>query len=274
MDISDWLREATKQLKAAGIESSRLDAELILAATLRKNRSYLHTHLDDEIEPRRLDIANARLQLRSERVPIAYILGHKEFYGRNFTVSPQVLIPRPESEMMIELFLEVSASDISGQSVLIDIGTGSGCLGITAKLERPEVIVILSDISHQALAVADRNAQELQVTVKLQHQDLLSGQIEPLNYILANLPYVSPSWTVSPELQYEPQLALYASEGGLELIFRLIEQTKDCLVETGWLILEADTRQHQLIADYAASHRLELVKTAGYCMALRRRETT
>ena len=102
--ISFWLKNAAKSLKDAGIPSARLDAELILANTLRKNRTYLHAHLDEEIDPRRVDIANARLDLRLDRVPMAYILGYKEFYGRKFTVSPAVLVPRPESEDMISLF--------------------------------------------------------------------------------------------------------------------------------------------------------------------------
>ena len=128
MNISEWLRGATRQLKGIGIETARLDAELLLAETIRKPRTYLHAHLDEELDPRRVDIANARLDLRLDRVPLAYILGKKEFYGRTFVVSPQVLIPRPESEDLIDVFLEVSAEDIAPHSSLIDIGTGSGCL--------------------------------------------------------------------------------------------------------------------------------------------------
>ena len=150
MIISEWLKIATKSLKTANIPSARLDAELILANTLRKNRTYLHAHLDEEIDPRRFDIANARLDLRLDRVPIAYILGYKEFYGRRFTVSPSVLIPRPESEDLISLFLELTTSEIV-EKVLIDVGAGSGCLGITAKLERNNLSVILSDISKTSL---------------------------------------------------------------------------------------------------------------------------
>ena len=157
MNISTWLIQATKQLKVIGITSARLDAELILANTLRKNRTYLHAHLDEEIDPRRVDIADARLSLRLDRVPLAYILGCKEFYGRKFTVSPAVLVPRPESEEMITLFLALTAGEIAPKT-LIDIGTGSGCLGITAALERPSLRVILSDISPRAIKVAKKNA--------------------------------------------------------------------------------------------------------------------
>ena len=94
MNISTWLKHTAEHLKNAGITSAQLDAELLLANTLRKNRTYLHAHLDEEIDPRRVDIAEARLSLRLDRVPLAYILGEKEVYGRNFSVSPSVLVPR------------------------------------------------------------------------------------------------------------------------------------------------------------------------------------
>ena len=215
MSISEWLKDATRQLKDIGISSSRLDAELLLAETIRKPRTYLHAHLDEEIDPRRIDIANARLDLRKDRVPMAYIIGYKEFYGRKFEVSPSTLIPRPESEDIITMLLEISASDISGSKSLIDIGTGSGCLGITAKLERPDISVTLCDISAPALHVAEKNATALDASVNIKKQDLLKGQVEPLGYIVANLPYVDRSWPVSPEVQHEPQTALYADDNGL-----------------------------------------------------------
>ena len=269
MNISTWLKGATKQLKDIGIESSRLDAELILAETIRKPRTYLHAHLDEELDPRRIDIANARLDLRIDRVPIAYILGEKEFFGRPFAVSPHVLIPRPESEDVIHLFLEVSANDISSHSSLIDIGTGSGCLGITAKLERPNISVLLSDISKQALDIAQKNADTLGARIRLEQQNLLHGYIEPLTYILANLPYVDSSWPVSPELRHEPQQALFAADSGMELISKLVTQASRHLEHGGWLILEADPEQHSRIISEATNQGFEHHKTRGYSVALR-----
>ena len=250
MIISEWLKIATKSLKTANIPSARLDAELILANTLRKNRTYLHAHLDEEIDPRRFDIANARLDLRLDRVPIAYILGYKEFYGRRFTVSPSVLIPRPESEDLISLFLELTASEIA-EKVLIDVGTGSGCLGITAKLERSNLSVILSDISKPALNIAEKNANALNADIHIQQQSLLNGQLKPVDYIFANLPYVDKNWDVSPELQYEPEIALFAEDEGLKLILRLISQAPRCLTSEGLLFIEADPQQHNRIINEA-----------------------
>lgn len=268
MIISEWLKVATKSLKNISILSARLDAELILANTLRKNRTYLHAHLDEEIDPRRLDIANARLDLRLDRVPIAYILGYKEFYGRKFTVSPSVLIPRPESEDLISLFLELTASEIT-EKTLIDIGTGSGCLGIAVKLERDNLSVILSDISKPALKIAEKNANTLKADVTIQQQSLLNRQIRPVDYIFANLPYVDKDWDVSPELKYEPELALFAEDEGLKLILELISQAPRCLTSNGLLFIEADPCQHNRIIDTAIKNGFKEEKRLNYILVLR-----
>ena len=268
MIISEWLKIATKSLKTANIPSARLDAELILANTLRKNRTYLHAHLDEEIDPRRFDIANARLDLRLDRVPIAYILGYKEFYGRKFTVSPSVLIPRPESEDLISLFLELTAGEIA-EKVLIDVGTGSGCLGITAKLERSNLSVILSDISKPALNIAEKNANALNADVHIQQQSLLNGQLKPVDYIFANLPYVDKNWDVSPELQYEPEIALFAEDEGLKLILQLISQAPRCLTPEGLLFIEADPQQHNRIIDEAVKNGFIKESVLNYILVLR-----
>ena len=268
MIISDWLKTATKSLKNIGISSARLDAELILANTLRKNRTYLHAHLDEEIDPRRFDIANARLDLRLDRVPIAYVLGYKEFYGHRFTVSPSVLIPRPESEDLISLFLELTASEIA-EKVLIDVGAGSGCLGITAKLERSNLSVILSDISKPALNIAEKNADALNADVHIQQQSLLNGQLKPVDYIFANLPYVDKNWDVSPELQYEPEIALFAEDEGLKLILQLISQAPRCLTPEGLLFIEADPQQHNRIIDEAVKNGFVKERALNYILVLR-----
>lgn len=268
MNISAWLIQATKRLKAIGIPSARLDAELILANTLRRERPYLHAHLDETIDPRRLDIAEARLDLRLDRVPLAYILGYKEFYGRQFTVTPAVLIPRPDSEDMISLLLEMTTSDITPKT-LIDIGTGSGCLGITAKLERPQLRVILSDNSSPALKIAEKNADTLKADVIIQRQSLLHGQLEPVNYIIANLPYVDKQWDVSPELRHEPAQALFADQKGLSLINKLVEQAPACLLPDGFLFIEADPDQHGAIIRYAEHHGFTIHAQQNYIIVLR-----
>lgn len=271
MDISTWLRASTKELKDVGIASARLDAELILAHTLRKPRTYLHAHLNEPLDSRREDIATARISLRKERVPLAYIVGHKEFYGRRFRVTPATLIPRPETEVLLELFLEHTAGEIAPKT-LVDVGTGSGCLGISAKLERPNLTVTLLDTSAKALAVAERNASQLLADVDIVRSDLLAQYPAAIDYILANLPYVDAAWnvdTLSPELRSEPQEALYAADGGLRLIRTLIMQAARQLKPNGRLYLEADPQQHAAIAESAASAGLTHVATRDYCMVFR-----
>lgn len=263
MNISAWLDHAIKQLREIGVDSTRLDAELILANTLRKNRTYLHTHPENDIDPRRVDIANARLRLRLERVPLAYILGYRDFYGRRFTVSPQVLVPRPESEAIIELLKELG---VSGK--LLDIGTGSGCLGITAKLEIPKLNVILSDISQPALRVAHQNAEKFQADVALIKSNLLRAVPGKFDIIIANLPYVDRSWQRSPETNHEPALALFAKDEGLALIYQLIDQLPAHLNPGALIFLEADPRQHGAIIAYAGSRQLQHKLTRGFIVVL------
>ncbi|MBB1559324.1 peptide chain release factor N(5)-glutamine methyltransferase [Candidatus Saccharibacteria bacterium] len=263
MNISAWLDQAARQLREIGVDSARLDAELILANTLRKNRTYLHAHPESNIDPRRVDIANARLRLRLERVPLAYILGYRDFYGRRFTVSPQVLVPRPESEAIIELLKEL---DVSGK--LLDIGTGSGCLGITAKLKIPKLNVILSDISQPALRVARQNAEKFQADVALIKSNLLRAVPGKFDIIIANLPYVDRSWQRSPETNHEPALALFAKDEGLALIYQLIDQLPAHLSPGALVFLEADPRQHGAIIAYAGSRQLRHNLTRGFIVVL------
>ena len=261
-----WLRDAAEQLADALIPSALLDAEIILAHTLRKSRTWLHAHSDEPLTPRQLDIASARIELRLDRVPIAYIIGHKEFYGRRFKVTPATLVPRPESEEMITLLKTYAVS-----GTLLDVGTGTGCIGITAKLELPELRVILSDTSRFALKIAEQNAATLHADVTIVESDLLRAINAPLTTIVANLPYVDRSWTdQSPELRHEPETALYAADAGLKLIKELIDQATAKLLPAGLLLLEADTRQHQAIIDYARRQGFSYRETAGLIVVLKR----
>ncbi|QQG50686.1 MAG: peptide chain release factor N(5)-glutamine methyltransferase [Candidatus Saccharibacteria bacterium] len=264
--IKEWLSDATRQLAAVGITSAKLDSEIILAHTLRKSRTYLHAHDDEPIDSRQLEIADTRLLLRLDRTPIAYIIGHKEFYGRLFRVTPSTLIPRPESEDIITLIKESlpQASLLQETKKLVDVGTGSGCLGISAKLEMPELEVTLLDISKHALNVAEQNAKQLRANVTVVHSDLLANFPFTADYIIANLPYVDPEWERSPETSFEPELALFTNNNGLHLIFKLLQQATSRLTQTGLLLLEADPRQHAAIIKQAKTHGFLLKETRGF----------
>jgi release factor glutamine methyltransferase len=272
--IKDWLRHAASQLTEVGISSAKLDAEIILAHTLRQSRTFIHAHDDELLSPRQQEIADARLQLRLDRTPIAYIVGHKEFYGRLFRVNPSTLIPRPESETIITLLKELTsqtAIPLDKTPVrLVDVGTGTGCLGITAKLEIPELEVSLVDISRHALNMAEINAKQLHADVAIIRSDLLLSYPMTADYIIANLPYVDTEWERSPETNYEPALALFADDAGLALIKKLIAETPLHLKTGGYLFLEADPRQHAAIITAAKAHGLSLVKIRDFIVLLQR----
>jgi len=264
---SAWLIEATRHLKEEGIPTPRLDAEIILAHTLNIPRTQLHAHTDELLSSRDLDIANARLDLRLDRVPVAYIIGHKEFYGRRFSVSTATLIPRPESEVMIELLKEVmptNTSILTETRRLVDVGTGSGALGITAKILYPELDVTLLDISRYALTIAEKNAAAHHLSVQTMESDLLNSYPYQADYILANLPYVDETWQRSPETDHEPALALFANNGGLALIFKLLSQVERVLAPSGYLFIEADPEQHEAIITEAKQYRLLLHTQRDY----------
>lgn len=272
--IASWVTAATKQLLDAGIVSARLDAELIMSHTIRKGRTYLHAHGEEEIDSRYLDILDTRLALRLDRVPIAYIIGHKDFYGRRFKVTPATLIPRPESETMIDFLKEAARQThlplTQPAHRLIDVGTGSGCLGITAKLEIPELDVTLSDTSRHALTVAEENAARLRAAVTTLKSNLLQSYPFQARYILANLPYVSQSQEVSPETQHEPAAALFAEDDGLLLIFRLLDEAPTHLTSDGILLLEAEPRQHERIIAYAKTRGFTLQRSQDFIVQLSR----
>ena len=266
--IKDWLDDATRQLTSATIPSARLDAELLLSHTLRKPRTWLHGHADDTLDARQLEIARARLDLRLDRVPVAYIIGHKEFYGHTFKVTTATLIPRPESEILIDLLDEALPKNerlIAERPMrLIDVGTGSGSLGITAKLTHPDLEVTLLDTSRHALNVAEENAKSLHAEVQIMQSDLLAAYPFVADIIIANLPYVDPEWERSPETDHEPASALFAANHGLALIFELLIQTKEKLSLGGKLILEADPEQHKAIIKEAAIYGFVLHEQREY----------
>lgn len=274
LSIRDWLKQAAADLKMAGIPSPRLDAEIILAHTLRKSRTYLHARLDERLSHHHQEIADARLELRRDRTPVAYIIGHKEFYGRRFMVTPSTLIPRPESEEMITLLKEHAGQQVAilgaPKPRLVDVGTGTGCLGITAKLELGNIDVTLIDIDRHTLKVAEQTAKKLGAEVTLARGDLLTGYPLTAQYILANLPYVDPAWERSPELRFEPEKALFATNNGLYYIFKLLEQAPGKLASGGRLLLEADPRQHEQIIKNSQTRGLTVCEIRGFIICLQK----
>lgn len=267
MTIDQWLYQAANSLEQSGIDSHRLDAEVLLADVLERDRVHLHAHGEDTLTAEQLAVADTLLQRRRQRIPIAYILGHKEFYGRDFIVSPDVLIPRPETETLVELFLDVPLSD---HASIVDIGTGSGAIAITLKLERPTLAVTATDISKPSLTIAGRNAARLGADIDFVQGNLLEPIHEPVDAIIANLPYVDPAWVRSPETEYEPSQALFAPKSGLALISQLIRQAAQLQASKSYMLLEADPRQHDQITTVAAAGRYSLLTIRDYALVFQK----
>ena len=255
MYTSDWLAHATDKLNKVS-SSGRLDAMVILQAVTGNDKSYLLAHPEAQVPA----AANELLKRRLKHEPIAYILGKKEFYGRDFTVTPSVLIPRPESEAFIDMLQQFAP--LSGKH-LLDVGTGSGALAITAKLENPRLQVYASDVSEAALLVAKQNAQNHKVDVTFMQSDLLKDVSQDFDIIIANLPYVPPDYEVSPDLSFEPAIALYAEHGGLALIEKLLIQTPGKLLPGGYLLIECLKSQHRTVIEFAKKHSLHLKDSSG-----------
>ena len=234
MTLSEWLAQAENRLSAAFVPDARLEARVLAAHVLDIERAYIVAHGEETVPEGPLEEA---LRRRLNREPLAYIVGFREFYGRPFRVSPAVLIPRQETEHLVEEVLR--RVDIGGAKVL-DVGTGSGCIGITLALERPSWIVVASDISADALSVSEANARALGASVKYLKSDLfeeLPGQV--FDAIVSNPPYIAEGTPLMPEVGlYEPESALYGGETGLEVYERLATSSQDHLVPSGFLFVE------------------------------------
>lgn len=270
MTIGQWLEKATNKLKDSGIESAFLDALILLEHITAQSRAQILSRPEAPISTIHIDKLNRLLEKRCLRQPIAYLTGSVEFYGRDFIIKPNVLVPRPESEAIIEQLKEISPQP---NQHLIDVGTGSGILGITAALEYPEIKVELLDISQAALSVARANSRKHNVHLQLSEGNLLDS-FEParepyFDIILANLPYVDKSWQRSPETNHEPEEALFADDGGLALIKKLILQAGKLLRPDGYLLLEADPRQFTDISNFAGKHQLKHYSQNGYCIVFK-----
>jgi release factor glutamine methyltransferase len=239
VQLKDALAQAIARLTAQNVPSPRMNAELLLMFTLNCDRAYLFAHPERELTPEEESRYEAALAERSRGVPAQYITGHQEFWGMDLIVSPAVLIPRPETEHVIEAVLELQAS---GTPRVVDVGTGSGCIALALAKELPNAGIHATDISPAALEIARVNAARHQLERIHFHQtDLLEGLRGEFDFVVSNPPYVGESEEDTVQLEvrkFEPRSAVFAGPRGTEVISRLIPQAHPALRPGGWLVME------------------------------------
>lgn len=251
------LQKAIGRLQAAGVDTPRLDAELLLAYCLDVERSYLLAHPEHPLSPTQHECFEQLVAHRAAREPLAYLTGERWFYGLRFQVNPHVLIPRPETEMLVEQGLAWLRQRAQRPQTVVDVGTGSGAIAVALARHAPHsATIIASDLSFAALTVARSNARRHHVLPRLHfiQSDLLAALRGPLHLILANLPYVSPQERngLMPEVRdHEPVQALFAGASGLELIARCLAEASSRLAAGGAMLLEIGYQQGEAVQTLA-----------------------
>jgi release factor glutamine methyltransferase len=254
--LKQALGSAIARLTAVQVPSPRLNAELLLMFTLNCDRAYLLAHPERELSDDELTRYDAALAERARGVPAQYITGHQEFWGMDFIVTPAVLIPRPETEHVIETVLELASppraggqeSPLTGSAHpwprIVDVGTGSGCIALALARELPHAEIHAIDLSNVALEVARTNAARLRLEdrVRFREGDLLAGiEEKSFDFIVSNPPYVGESEEDEVQLEvrkFEPRNAVFGGPSGTEVIARLIPQAYAALKPGGWLAME------------------------------------
>jgi len=251
--LRDALTSAINRLSAAHVPSPRMNAELLLMFTLGCDRAHLYAHTERELTSGEQARYEQALAQRAQGVPAQYITGHQEFWGMDFIVTPAVLIPRPETEHVVETVLrlirepgEDARPPLKASSFprIVDIGTGSGCIALALAKELPRAEIHATDISAAALEIARANAarHQLENRTHFHKTDLLQGlDSNAFDFVVSNPPYVGESEEDQVQLEvrkFEPRDAVFAGPTGLEVIERLIPQTHAALKPGGWLVME------------------------------------
>ncbi len=263
MTTNDWLKLAVNKLKKAGIGTARLDALVLLEDASGKDRAWLLAYPEFELAKLQTEKLNKLIARRASHEPLAQIRGKTEFYGREFIINKHVLEPRPESETMIDLLKQLNLK----ASAIVDVGTGSGALAITAKLEIQGVKVLATDIDEKCLGVAKKNASRLSVRIEFYHGNLLAalpGKALASAIILCNLPYVPDNFTINPAAMNEPRIAIFGGSDGLDVYRKLFRQINKLRVKPKFILTESMPPQHQELTKIAGTSGYHLTETDDF----------
>ncbi len=268
MNLNEWLRSAQSDLKDAGIATARLDSVLLAEYVTKKDRAWLLANQGTILTTSELRRLNNLLRRRQDHIPLAYLLGKIEFYGREFILNYSVLVPRPETETMIDLLKEVARKTTSGDQLsktrqilrIGDIGTGCGAIGITAAMEVPNSQVTLSDIDTKALKLAKINVDKFTLNISIIKSDLLNSVKGAFDILLCNLPYVPDNFSINLAATREPKHAIFGGPDGLDLYRRLFSQLARRPNKVLYILTEALPPQHNELAKIANQngYKLEL----------------
>ena len=252
-EVLDW---TTQDFAGRDIPSPRLDAELLVAKALGTDRVGLYLDLNRPLVDEERSAIRPLVAPRREREPVAYILGHRDFYGRRFKVTPDVLIPRPDTETLVEHALQCIPVDTACR--VLDVGTGSGAIAVTIAAERPLALVTATDISDAALEVATENAGQLEVAsrIRFERANLLGGA-EQYDVIVSNPPYIAQSEMLALQVEvreHEPVTALEAGEDGLDVVRALLAAAEPATATGAQMLIEIGAGQAASVVDFAAQN--------------------
>ena len=259
MDIKNTLLEINHKLQSIS-STSKLDSELLLMSALGVSRPYLYTHGEKILSVSEKEVLNDLCKRRINLEPMAYITGIKEFWSREFNVSPATLIPRPESEMLVEEVLNLYALDETIS--ILEMGTGSGAIAISLALERPKTIITATDISSKALDLAKKNANKFNVhNIIFQNSDWFRElKNQEFDLIVCNPPYIESHDDCLLDLKYEPISALISGEDGLDAIRHIANNAKQFLKINGTILIEHGKDQEKAVNQIFISNQWERIK--------------
>jgi len=266
MKISQALSWAIKKLNKAKIRSANLDADFLLCNVLKKDKAFLYSHPDFELNKKQISKYKKYISRRAKHEPVAYIVGQKEFYGLNFKVNKDVLIPRPETEILVDEVLQLTTGN-KQLTTILEIGTGSGCVSIALAKNIENIKIIATDVCKKALQIAKENVKlhRVEKKIKFVKSNLLNDKMLKCfnaNVLIANLPYLPEKYKkeVERDLFYEPQKALWARKNGLDLIKKLLKQIEQLGNKPKYILLEIDPSQKSEIEKLKIKGKIKFIK--------------